>query len=289
MYVIEVPFLELDKIYESAQPLRWIKLRDGKYVIQDGNSALKVEQQKGRLIMSCTEEEFYDKWFDYFDMRTDYGEAYFSLCRQGDFLKVCAVRNGGVRVIHQDLFECIITHIIYSNCDSNIAGFVLNNFVIACGVKHVQGMREAGKITWYEFPTPEAIVENINKSMLPPGIREIVCGFCEDMLAGWIDIEELKGMDYDDARDCLKEFFSNSQTRDFISLYGLHDLSWFPRNELIDGVIDREFWDFDTMMEDHLEKLGAQKGIVYTYMVNNEIRPPVNMSDEMKVGAHRWG
>ena len=63
MYVIEVPFLDLDQIYKSAQPLRWIKLNDGKYVVQDGNSAVKVMQQKNRLIVSCTEDEFYD-WIE---------------------------------------------------------------------------------------------------------------------------------------------------------------------------------------------------------------------------------
>lgn len=289
MYVIEVPFLDLDQIYESAQPLRWIKLRDGKYVIQDGNSAIKVEQQKGRLIMSCTEDEFYDKWYNYFDMGTDYGKAYFDLCRQGDFLKICAVRNGGVRVIHQDLFECIITHIVHSYCDSNIAEFVLNNFVMACGVKHVQGMREAGKITWYEFPTPEAIIENINKSMLPPGARGVIHELCEDIIEGWLDIDELKEMEPNEARYHLADFISNGKVLDFVILYGLHDLSWFPQNKFIEDIIVREFWDVDVFAEEYLEMIPEQTGIVYMYMVGNELHPPRNMADEMKVGVHRWG
>lgn len=289
MYVIEVPFLDLNQIYESAQPLRWIKLRDSKYVIQDGHSALKVEQQKGRLIMSCTEEEFYDRWYHYFDMETDYGKAYFDLCRQGDFLKVCAVRNGGVRVIHQDLFECIITHIIYSKCDSGIAEFVLNNFVKACGIEHVQGMREAGRITWYEFPTPEAILENINESMLPPNARAKIREICEDIIEGWLDLDELKEMGLNEATSYLAQFISNMRVLDFIRLYGLHDLRRFPQNKAIFEVIDREFWDFDTFVIDHLENLIDQAGIVYMYIIGNELHPPKNMADEMKVGAHRWG
>ena len=72
MFVIEVPYINLDQIYESGQVFSWIKLRDSKYVIPFGNQALKIEQQKERLIMSCTDEQFYDIWFYYFDMDTDY-------------------------------------------------------------------------------------------------------------------------------------------------------------------------------------------------------------------------
>lgn len=289
MYVIEVPFLDLDQIYKSAQPLRWVKLRDGKYVIQDGCSAVKVEQQKNRLIMSCTEDEFYSRWYNYFDLGTDYGNAYFSLCRQGDFLKVCAVRNGGVRVIHQDLFECIITHIIYSNCDSNVAGLVLYNFVRICGVEHTQGMREAGRIKWYEFPTPEAIIENINNLDLPNKAYYEIREICESIIEGWLDIDELKGMKPNVAHAYLKDFCSNDKVLDFIRLYGLHDLVWFPQNKFIEDVITREFWDAEVFAEECLENLGGQEGIVYMYIVSNELNPPRNMADEMKVGAHRWG
>lgn len=289
MYVIEVPFLDLNQIYESAQPLRWIKLRDSKYVIQDGHSALKVEQQKGRLIMSCTEEEFYDRWYHYFDMETDYGKAYFDLCRQGDFLKICAVRNGGVRVIHQDLFECIITHIIYSNCDHYVAKFMLDNFVRVCGIEHTQGMREAGRITWYEFPTPEAILEKINMLGLPEKVYKEIRNICEDIIEGWLDIDELKEMNPIEARYHLTDFIHNPNVLDFIVLYGLHYLGHFPQNKFVMDIIIREFWDDELFVEECLEMVQEQEGIVYMYIVGNEINPPRNLSDEMKVGAHRWG
>ena len=72
MFIIEVPFMNLDQIYNSGQCFRWIKLRDGKYAIPYGDKVLKIEQQKQRFIMSCTDEEFYNIWYEYFDMGTDY-------------------------------------------------------------------------------------------------------------------------------------------------------------------------------------------------------------------------
>lgn len=289
MYVIEVPFLDLDQIYKSAQPLRWIKLRDGKYVVQDGCSAVKVEQQKNRLLVSCSEDEFFDKWYSYFDLGTDYAKPYFGLRRQDEFLKICAVRNGGVRVMHQDLFECIITHIIYSNCDYSIAERVLNKFVATCGVEHTQGMREAKRITWYEFPTPDAIIENINNIKLPENAISEIREICESIIEGWLDVDELKEMEFDKARSYLAEFCTNHKVLNFISLYGLHSLSWFPQNKFIDDIIIREYWDIDLFVEEHLGNLQGYEGVVYMYISSNELNPPRNMADEMKVGAHRWG
>ena len=46
MFVIEVPYFNLDKIYESYQAPRWIKLKESKYVIPHRDKALKIEQEK---------------------------------------------------------------------------------------------------------------------------------------------------------------------------------------------------------------------------------------------------
>ena len=291
MYVMEVPFLDLNQIYESAQPLRWIKLRDGKYVIQNGCSALKVEQQKGRLIMSCTEEEFYEKWYNYFDMRTDYGDTYFGLCRKGGFLKVCAVRNGGLRVMRQDLFECIITSIVYSTCGKNMTKAMINNIAANLGIEHIQGMREAGRIKWYEFPLPEVILENIDKPIIPFTIRENVRSVCQDIVDGWLSLEDLSIMDDSDARAYLSEFGLRDSVIDLILLHGLGKLNVFPYDLEIDKAIHREFddFDFETFIEWELDAYEDQKGIIYHRILNNELNPPRNMADEMKVGAHRWG
>ena len=79
MFVIEIPYLNLDQIYDSGQAPRWIKLRESKYVIPYKDKALKIEQQRDRFdfnryrfIMSCSEDEFCNIWFNYFDVETDY-------------------------------------------------------------------------------------------------------------------------------------------------------------------------------------------------------------------------
>lgn len=35
----------------------------------------------------------------------------------------------------------------------------MNGIAEKYGIKHVQAMREAGKQTWYEWPSPESLIE----------------------------------------------------------------------------------------------------------------------------------
>lgn len=280
MFVMEVPFLNLDQIYESGQCPRWIRLRESKYVIQNGDKALKVEQQKGRLIMSCSEEDFYEIWFKYFDLDTDYAHSFYALGMNEMFLKICAVRGQGVRILRQDLFESIITSVISSWCDLSITRHAVQMLNIVCGVKRVQAMREAGRITWYEFPTPEAIIENQDK--LDTGyfgfLKEKILDVCQDIADGWLDLDLLKTLSYADAKEYLLQFESfDMKAADQICLYGLHHLCAFPENESVEDAIARELdCDIETFTSWFIGDLNGYEGIIYQYIFNNELNPPKN-------------
>ena len=203
MFVIEVPYINLDQIYESGQVFSWIKLRDSKYVIPFGNQALKIEQQKERLIMSCTDEQFYNIWFYYFDMNTDYLAINYSVKRIDEYMKICANRGSGVRILRQDLFEMIITFALATATNIPRIKAMVESISKVCGIEHKQSMREAGRITWYEFPTPQSILENQDKlDQCKLGYRkDIIIGLCQDIVDGWLDLYELSQMSYEDAKE----------------------------------------------------------------------------------------
>ena len=280
MFVIEVPFFNLDQIYNSGQIPRWIRLRESKYVVQYGNKALKVEQQKNRLIMSCSEEDFYETWYKYFDFGTDYADAFYGLGRNEMFLKICAVRGQGVRVLRHDLFESIITFMLASWCDLNLTRHAVQMLNILCGIKHVQAMREAGRITWYEFPAPEAIIEKQDKldTKYFGFLKEKILDVCQDVVDGWLDLDALKEMPYQEAKEYLLEFESfDIKAVEQICLYGLHHLCTFPECEVAEAVIEREFnCDVETFTSWYIGDLNGYEGIVYQYMLHNELNPPRN-------------
>lgn len=289
MFVIEVPYINLDQIYNSGQIFSWIKLRDSKYVIPFKNKVLKIEQQrdrfdltKCRLIMSCSEDDFYDIWFHYFDMETDYGDINFKAKRIGEEMSICANRGCGVRIINQDLFEMIITFCLATATNIPRIKCMVQSIQEEFGIKHVQHMREAGRVTWYEFPTPEAILNDVNKlDSCKLGFRkDVISGICQDIADGWLDLDLLKSMPYLEARDYLMQFNGiGLKVADCICLYGLHHLEAFPIDTHIDEILRTKYDcdDYNIFREWHLHSLTGYEGVIQQYMFYNEINQPMEV------------
>ena len=63
----------LDKIADSGQCFRWTKTDDHTYRIIAGESCLYITELADDCYdLSCTQEEYDNKWEDYFDLREDY-------------------------------------------------------------------------------------------------------------------------------------------------------------------------------------------------------------------------
>ena len=279
MFVIEVPYINLDQIYESGQVFSWIKLRDSKYVIPFGNQALKIEQQKERLIMSCTDDQFYNIWFYYFDMDTDYLAINYSVKRIDEYMKICANRGSGVRILRQDLFEMIITFALATATNIPRIKAMVESISKVCGIEHKQSMREAGRITWYEFPTPQSILENQDKlDQCKLGYRkDIIIGLCQDIVDGWLDLELLKTMEYAAAVEYLTEFKGiGPKVAKSICLYGLHMMNSFPVDTHIQQMLEREFdMEYDEWVQWYLSEvdLANDMGYLRQVLFYNELNP----------------
>lgn len=283
MFVIDVPYFNLDQIYSSGQCFRWIKLKDMKYVIPDRDTALKVEQVKDRLIMSCTEEEFFEHWYHYFDLGTDYLQVNTSMARINPYAKICAVRGKGIHILKQDLFEMIISFMLATATNIPRIKQMLTMICESCGIKHVQSMREAGRITWYEFPTPKMILGNQDEiGNLGLNRKESIIQICQDIVDGWLDLDELSQMGYEDAKECLMQFEGiGPKVADCICLYGLHLHESFPIDTHISDILKREFdCDYETFHDWYLDGITEHAGIIQQYMFYNEINPPKEVSGE---------
>lgn len=263
MFVIEVPYFNLDHIYNSGQAPRWIQLHQSpeksKYVIPYGDKALKIEQQrdrfdwtKHRFIMSCSEEDFYSVWFKYFNLETDYLAENSKVKKlEDEFFTIIANRGHGIHVLNQDPFEAFIYSNIARMFGYEKAAKAINHIAEVCGTKHIQSMREAGKITWYEFPTPEMIVENIDKLKRMGGLN----WWLEDTCWGIVS-EEL------------------DMTGDLYQLFTAGSLSRFPEDWYVDDLIEDEFgcdhFDFEDWYINEIEN----KGLIYMYLLHHKLNPP---------------
>ena len=278
MFVINVPYLNLDQIYNSGQVFSWIKFRDQKYVIPFKDQALKIEQQKDRLIMNCNEEQFYDIWYKYFDMQTDYGDINFKAKHIGEEMKICANRGSGVRIIRQDPFEMVITFCLATATNIPRIKWMVQSIREAYGIKHVQSMREVGKVVWYEFPTPESILANPKKlDNCKLGYRKnVIVDICQDIVDGWLDLNLVGQLSYEAAKQYLMQFNGiGPKVADCICLYGYHFTQAFPVDTHIEQILERDYdCDCETFKEWHLSKLQNYGGVIQQYMFYNETNPP---------------
>lgn len=258
MFVIETPYFNLDHIYNSGQAPRWIKLKEGKYVIPFRDKALKIEQQRDkydltryRLILSCTEEDFYNIWFEYFDLRMDCLDENNKIKRLGGKFKVPANRGHGIHILKQDAFEAYILSKLVIMVGYEKAKVAMNHIAETCGVKHIQSMREAGKVIWYEWPTPEMILKNFDKLKRMGKFNKWLKKLCEELLIGCVVFDE----------------------NELFKLFAMHDLNVFPLDG-IKEVLEKNFGENPEEFADwYLDDI-ENKGLVYMYIVHHILNKP---------------
>ena len=264
MFVIEVPYFNLDHIYNSGQAPRWIQLgqspEKSKYVIPYKDKALKIEQQrdkfdwtKHRLIMSCTEEDFYNIWFEYFDLRMDCMTENGRVKRLGGKFKKPANRGHGIHILNQDKFEAYVLSKIITYAGYQKAHVAMNHIAEVCGISHTQSMREAGRITWYEFPNPEMILEKFDKLKKMGKMNVWLKRLCEAIINDGFDITQ--------------------SDNELFRLFGMHETSVFPLAG-IEETLAKNFGENPNEFADlYLSKI-QNKGLVYMYIVHHIINKP---------------
>lgn len=279
MFIIEIPYLNLDQVYNSGQVFRWIKYRDGKYAIPVNGAILKVEQVRQRFIMSCTDQEFYDFWYKYFDLETDYSQVNYDIKQTCKEMAPVATRCSGIHILQQDLFEVIVSFMLATATNIPNIKRMIELIATKCGTKHKSSMRENGQLTWYEFPKYYHILDRQNKLDDSFGLKrkERVIQICRDIDDGWLDLELLKSMDYPTAREYLMSFEGiGPKVADCICLYGLHHMEAFPVDTHIEQILERDFdcEDAESFKEWYLEKVKGYEGLVQQYLFYNELFPP---------------
>lgn len=262
MFVIDVPYFNLDQIYNSCQCPRWIKLAESNYVVPFRNKALKIEQQrdkydwtKYRLIMSCSEEDFFNIWFDYFDLRMDCFDENIKVKRLGGKFKSIANRGKGIHIMHQDEFEAYVLAKLITFVGYRKAGELMNRIAQTYGIEHSQHMREAGRVVWYEWPTPEMLLEKLNNEKLRPDnkVKRFLKKLCEAIIND--------------------DYAYTHSDNELFKLFGKHDVTVFPVNEIEETLAKNFRCESDEFADLYLNEI-ENKGVVYMYILHHIMNPP---------------
>lgn len=238
----DIKDFELPHIFECGQCFRWDMLEDGSYVgIAEGKAVKIYKSDSTVTIKNTTKEDFEKFWRNYLDLDFDYGSLKQSLSK--DKVLASAIKSGeGIRILNQNLWECIVSFIISANNNiPRIKGIIktfCENFgeeIMLEGEKH------------YTFPSAERL-SGITAEDLKPlraGYRDkYIIDAIEKVNSHAVDLELIKSAPYEEAkREILKIKGVGNKVADCILLFGAGKKNAFPVDVWIKRVMETLYKD----------------------------------------------
>ena len=113
---MEVPIpdlFDLQKITDSGQCFRVTPLSDGTYRFITGEQVLYIRKTAEELYhVSCDPDIWKQIWIPYFDLGRNYRDVVKAIPAEDVFLNLAAQAGAGIRILHQDPWEMLVTFII---------------------------------------------------------------------------------------------------------------------------------------------------------------------------------
>lgn len=267
---------ELAHIFECGQCFRWNKELDGSYTGIVSKTVINVKKENNEIIFTgnCKDGNFEDIIRYYFDLNTNYSEYKNKLEKVDKYLKESIKFGEGIRILKQDLWECIISFIISAN--NNIPR--IKKIIEKLSLNYGEKLEFNNKI-YYSFPTPESLskatIEDLRNLGL--GFRDKrIYNTTQMIIKKEVDLEKIKMLDNTSEmrEELLKLDGVGPKVADCILLFSLKRLDVFPidvwvRRVMNDLYIHNE--DEEKVNKKELQKLAEDKflgmsGIAQQYL-----------------------
>ena len=231
-------------IFECGQCFRWNKEKDGSYIGVFKNNVIKVEKKENNVIFKgICEKDIKEICIDYFSLNENYEKIKQDLSKIDDNLKTSIKFGDGIRILHQDLWETIISFIISANNNIPRIKKIIERISKKYGKKIVFKNKE-----YYTFPTPEelskASVEDLRNIGL--GFRDVrVYETTRKIYNGEIDLENLeKEKNIEKIEETLLTLPGiGPKVADCIMLFALKKYQVFPIDVWVRRVISELYFD----------------------------------------------
>ena len=253
---------DLNKIADSGQCFRWMKEETGGFRILHRGHCLRIRALgEEKYALSCSEEEYRDIWYDYFDFGEDYRAIRERIRPEEDPFLARAARYGkGIRILRQDPFEALISFVISQN--KNIPA-IKKSIELLCETAG-RRIEEPGG-TWHAFPSPEEILALTDEQLAACklGYR---CGYvraaASDVAEGKLDLDRLaRAPGPETVRALTAVYGVGVKVASCVSLFGLHHVDAFPVDVWIRRILENEYPGGYPM-----EKYSPYNGIYQQYM-----------------------
>lgn len=276
IYILEdIKSFELNHIFDCGQCFRWNLQEDGSYTGVIKHGVLNVKKENSNIIFKGMLDSDIKKAIeDYFDLKTDYEKLKRILSKVDINMKKSIEYGYGIRILNQDLWECIISFIISANNNIPRIKGIIERISKKCGKKVI-----FNKEDYYLFPTPEELsVLNVQD------LRDLGLGFRDKrvftttkmILEKQVDLYKLEQMsNSEDIRnELLKLDGVGPKVADCIMLFSLKRFDVFPIDVWVRRVMNELYIkneDETKVNKKQIEKIAVDKfgnlaGIAQQYL-----------------------
>lgn len=220
---------ELKHIFECGQCFRWNLEQDGSYTGVVKNAVINVQKDHEKVIFrGMCQEDLKQVVMDYFDLNNNYNQIKKKMAKIDDFMRTSIQFGTGIRILHQDLWECIISFIISANNNIPRIKKIIEKISQAYGTEI-----EFDRKIYFTFPTPKqlskASIEDLRNLGL--GFRDVrVFQTTKMILEKKFDLEKIKSLDDSEMirEELLKLDGVGPKVADCIMLFSLKRWDVFP-------------------------------------------------------------
>lgn len=211
--------LDLDETLDCGQAFRWVKTAPDTYEGYYLNTFLRISEENKQdgvfRLHDTTEADLLDKWYNYLDLSTDYGELKRHFSEDETLAKACAFA-GGIRILRQDSWEALSSFIISQN----------NN------IPRIKGI--IGRLTEHYggYPAKEQLAPETEESLafLRSGFRaKYLVDAVSKLTSGRLDLDKTAALPLDEAQKQLMSIKGvGPKVAMCTLLFGMHKTDAFP-------------------------------------------------------------
>lgn len=229
-------------IFECGQCFNFNIEEDGSYTAVHLGRIINVLQKEDHvLIRNVSLDEFYEVFYDYFDLGTDYSEIKKDLS-ENEILKTASDYGYGIRILNQEMFETVISFIISAN--NGITR--IKNSIKIISERYGDYIGEYMGRKYYAFPRPEflAKVDPLElREFARVGFRDVRIVEASKMVAdGYLDFDIDQTLSTEDLKDKLMQMPGiGPKVADCILLFTYHRRETFPVDVWIKRVMETLF------------------------------------------------
>jgi N-glycosylase/DNA lyase len=196
-----VPF-DLGHTLDSGQAFRWTQKAEWWYGVVPGG-ALKVSQREASLVCVTGNDSGRitpQLLREYFRLDEDLERIYSRIMRD-DHITEAIQRYYGLRLIQQDTWECLVSFVIATNTNIPRIKLMISRLCEKFGEK-VEFERGGYSL----FPTPKSLAAATREELAACGLgyrTRFVSSVAQTVSSGRVDLEELRLLEYERAREIL--------------------------------------------------------------------------------------